>query len=172
MLEAEARITVVSPGLTEGLLSLAETGRISWRSKRFSSEDSELIIAHTNDRQTNLEVKMLASANQLVNLADDPEESDFQVPSVMKRGKLTIAVSTCGPVRYWRGQMEQMFDEQYESYRDFLESSRKEIKAAVKDETLKRKLLREIADEIFLVADQREERFARLLDEAISEKGR
>lgn len=179
LLDAEARVTVVSPELTDGLMNLAENAQISWRPKQFSSEDLEgalLIIAATNDRQTNLAVKKHAAANQLVNLADDPEESDFQVPSVLKRGKLTIAVSTSGasPVLAKKicGQLEQMFDEQYESYLDFLASSRNKIKATVKDETAKRMLLRNLANESFLVADQREERFHRLLEEAIREEGR
>jgi precorrin-2 dehydrogenase / sirohydrochlorin ferrochelatase len=55
---------------------------------------------------------------------------------------------------------------------EFLASSRKEIKAAVKDETVRRKLLSTIADESFVKEPYREERFARLLEEAISEEGR
>ncbi len=179
LLDSDARVTIVSPELTDGLMSLAETGQISWRPKQFSSDDLEgamLIIAATNDRETNLAVKKHAAANQLVNLADDPEVSDFHVPSVIKRGKLTIAVSTSGasPVLAKKicGQLEQMFDQQYESYLDFLASSRKEIIATVKDEGAKRKLLRELANESFLVADQREERFQRLLEEAIRGEGR
>lgn len=178
LLDADARVTVVSPELTDGLVRLAETGEISWRPKHFSSEDLEgalLIIAATNNRQTNLAVKKHASANQLVNLADDFEESDFQVPSVVKRGKLTIAVSTSGasPILAKKicGQLEQLFDERYESHLEFLASSRKEIKASVKDDTVKRKILREIAEESFLVSEHREERFARLLNEAIIEEG-
>lgn len=178
LLDADARVTVVSPELTDGLVRLAETGEISWRPKHFSSEDLEgalLIIAATNNRQTNLAVKKHASANQLVNLADDFEESDFQVPSVVKRGKLTIAVSTSGAsptlAKKICGQLEQLFDERYESHLEFLASSRKEIKASVKDDTVKRKILREIAEESFLVSEHREERFARLLNEAIIEEG-
>ncbi|CAM4041621.1 precorrin-2 dehydrogenase/sirohydrochlorin ferrochelatase family protein [Mesobacillus thioparans] len=179
LLYAKARVTVISPDLTDGLLGLAETGQIIWKPKHFSGEDLEgalIIIAATNDRGTNLSVKKYAAATQLVNIADDPEESDFQVPSVVKRGKLNIAVSTSGasPILAKKicVQLEQMFDQQYESYLDFLASSRKEIKATVKDEGAKRKLLRELANESFLVADQREERFHRLLEEAVREEGR
>lgn len=178
LLDAGARVTVVSPDLTDGLQSLAEIGEITWCQKQFSSEDLDgalLIIAAANDRQTNLAVKQQAAPNQLVNLADDPEESDFQVPSVMKRGKLTIAVSTSGAspmlAKKICGQLEEMFDDQYESYLEFLASSRKEILTSVKDETVKRKLLRAIADESFLKESQREDRFARQLEEAVNEEG-
>ena len=179
LLDAGAKVKVVSPELTSELLRLSETGKISWRPVPYAIEDLEgalLIVAATNDRETNLSVKRDAAPNQLVNLTDDPEKSDFQVPSVMKRGKLTVAVSTSGasPVLAKKicRQLEQLFDEQYESYLDFLAASRNEIKAAVKDETVKRKLLRTIADESFVKDPFREERFARLLEEVISEEGR
>lgn len=179
LLDAGAKVKVVSPELTSELLRLSEIGEISWRPEPYAKEDLKgalLIVAATNDRETNLAVKRDAAPYQLVNLADHPEESDFQVPSVMKRGKLTIAVSTseASPVlaKKISRQLEQMFDEQYESYVEFLASSRKEIKAAVKDETVRRKLLSTIADESFVKEPYREERFARLLEEAISEEGR
>ncbi|WP_079505692.1 NAD(P)-binding protein [Mesobacillus jeotgali] len=178
LLDAGAKVTVVSPELTSELLRLSETGQISWRPEHYAKENLEgalLIVAATNDRETNLAVKRDAAPNQLVNIVDDPDESDFQVPSVLKRGKLTVAVSTSGasPVLAKKicRQLEQMFDDQYESYLDFLASSRKEIKEAVKDETVKRKLLRTIADESFVKDPFREERFARILEEAISEEG-
>ncbi|MGV2940152.1 bifunctional precorrin-2 dehydrogenase/sirohydrochlorin ferrochelatase [Mesobacillus sp. LC4] len=179
LLDAGAKVKVVSPELTRELMGLAAEGEISWQAEKYTKKDLEgalLVIAATNDTETNLAVKKDASSHQLVSLADNPEHSDFQVPSVMKRGKLMIAVSTSGasPVLAKKicGQLEQTFDEKYESYLEFLAASRKEIKAAVKDETVKRKLLREIAKESFLASDQREERFARLLIEAISEEGK
>ncbi|WP_226645147.1 NAD(P)-binding protein [Mesobacillus subterraneus] len=179
LLDAGAKVKVVSPELTRELMGLAAEGEISWQAVKYTKKDLEgalLVIAATNDTETNLAVKKDASPHQLVNLADNPEQSDFQVPSVMKRGKLMIAVSTSGasPVLAKKicGQLEQTFDEKYESYLEFLAASRKEIKAAVKDETAKRKLLREIAKESFLASDQREERFARMLKEAISEEGK
>lgn len=179
LLDAGAKVKVVSPELTRELMGLAAEGEISWQAVKYTKKDLEgalLVIAATNDTETNLAVKKDASPHQLVNLTDNPEQSDFQVPSVMKRGKLMIAVSTSGasPVLAKKicGQLEQTFDEKYESYLEFLAVSRKEIKAAVKDETAKRKLLREIAKESFLASDKREERFARMMKEAISEEGK
>jgi precorrin-2 dehydrogenase / sirohydrochlorin ferrochelatase len=179
LLDAGAKVKVVSPDLTSELMGLAEAGEISWQPEQYTKkvlEGAFLVIAATNDTETNLQVKKDTLPHQLVNLADNPEESDFQVPSVIKRGKLTIAVSTSGasPVLAKKicTQMEQMFDEQYESYLEFLAASRKEIKVSVKDEAIKRRLLRTIADESFMKDPDRKQRFARLLEEAISEEGR
>lgn len=179
LLDAGAKVKIVSPKLTNELLLLSQSGQISWQPEPYTKENLEgalLIVAATNDQETNQAVKRDAAPNQLVNLADDPEESDFQVPSVLKRGNLTIAVSTSGasPVlaKKIRRQLEQMFAEEYESYLDFLAYSRKEIKAAVQDETVKRKLLRIIADERFVNDRFRKERFATLLEEAMREEGK
>lgn len=179
LLDAGAKVKIVSPKLTNELLLLSQSGQISWQPEPYTKENLEgalLIVAATNDQETNQAVKRDAAPNQLVNLADDPEQSDFQVPSVLKRGKLTIAVSTSGasPVlaKKIRRQLEQMFAEEYESYLDFLAYSRKEIKAAVQDETVKRKLLRIIADERFVNDRFRKERFATLLEEAMKEEGK
>ncbi|WLR54128.1 NAD(P)-binding protein [Mesobacillus subterraneus] len=178
LLDAGAKVKVVSPELTSDLLSLADADRISWHPTSYEEKDLEgalLIIAATNDHDTNLAVKMDAAPHQLVNLADDPAESDFQVPSFMKRGRLTIAVSTSGasPILAKKicTQLEQTFDEQYDSYLEFLAACRKKIISSVKDGTVKKQLLMAITDSSFLESDEREGRFAALLEEAIKEEG-
>ena len=73
---------------------MAAANLITWIKKHFSSEDiqgAKLVIAATDNKQINLKVKNSASHNQLVSLVDDPEQSDFQLPSVLRRGKLSIA---------------------------------------------------------------------------------
>ncbi|WP_423408613.1 bifunctional precorrin-2 dehydrogenase/sirohydrochlorin ferrochelatase [Heyndrickxia sp. MSNUG] len=173
LLEEGADVTVVSPTLTYGLLKLAEAGRLSWLKKTFSPEDLKeafLIFAATDSREVNFAVKVSATPSQLVNIADDPALSDFQVPSMVKRGKLSIAVSTSGasPIlaKKIRSQLEETFDERYEAYMEFLFSCRKAILAEVKDETKKKQLLAVITEGSFLSDKERKERFAKMLKEA------
>ncbi|MEH7441929.1 NAD(P)-dependent oxidoreductase [Bacillus sp. JJ1122] len=172
LLEEGADVTVVSPMLTDGLLKLAVAGNLSWLKKTFSHEDLEgafLIFAATDIREVNLAVKGSAAPGQLVNIADDPSLSDFQVPSMVKRGKLSIAVSTSGasPIlaKKIRSQLEETFDERYEAYMEFLFSCRKAILAEVKDETKKKQLLAAITEGSFLNDQERKERFAKMLKE-------
>ncbi|GCE19854.1 hypothetical protein KDK_36540 [Dictyobacter kobayashii] len=40
--------------------------------------------------------------NQLVNIVDVPARCNFIVPSILRRGQLTISVSTEGPVPAWQ----------------------------------------------------------------------
>ncbi len=176
LLEEGADVTVVSPQLTACLLKLSEAGRLSWLQKPFSPDDIKgafLVMAATDSRDVNLAVKESAALGQLFNIADDPELSDFQVPSVLKRGKLSIAISTSGAspmlAKKIRGQLEELFDERYENYLEFLAACRTTILAEVKGERKKKQLLAAIADSRFLDSEKREERFTEMLKEALEE---
>ena len=100
LLDAGARVTVVSPTLSTGLLELARDGRIRWRPREFVPGDTEasfLVVVATNDRSINrLVMDEARRSRALVNCADDPEHSDFILPALLRRGPLTVAVSTGG----------------------------------------------------------------------------
>jgi precorrin-2 dehydrogenase/sirohydrochlorin ferrochelatase len=143
---------------------------IEWLERSFSKEDIEgafLIFAATNDNVLNQSIKMAASEQQLVNIADDPEGSNFHVPSHIQRGRLSIAVSTGGAsptlARKIREQLEHQFDDQFEEYLEFLFSARQRILKEVKDPSRKGKILTAIASEEFLKSPDREAGLSRLL---------
>lgn len=172
LLPEKAKITVVSPTITEELLKLAKTGQIQWHEKRFMKEDIQdafLIFATTDDRFLNREIKLAAKDGQLVNIANQPEEADFQTPSQLKRGRLNITVSTDGasPIlaKKIRKQLESQFDERYESYLDFLFQKRQWIMKEIENPALKRKLLVAIAQHEFFQTDNRETKFEILYQE-------
>lgn len=99
LLEAEARITVISPALTDGLAAAAAAGTFSHVAAKYTAgaiaaltaeygEAPRLVIVATPDETAN---KMAAdeahSKNILVNMAAPPmEESDFIVPARIQRG--------------------------------------------------------------------------------------
>ncbi|WP_307197138.1 precorrin-2 dehydrogenase/sirohydrochlorin ferrochelatase family protein [Neobacillus niacini] len=170
LLGTGSRITVISPHTTDELKRLAGSGRIEWLEKSFSKEDLDgafLIFAATNDNEVNQYIKMAASDQQLVTIADDPEGSDFHVPSHIQRGRLSIAVSTGGAsptlARKIREQLENQFDEGFEEYLEFLFSARQRVLKEVKNATRKRKMLSAIASREFLNSQDREAEFLRLL---------
>ncbi|MEH6992008.1 NAD(P)-binding protein [Neobacillus drentensis] len=165
-------ITVISPQATDELKGLAGSGLIEWLERSFSKEDIEgafLIFAATNDNVLNQSIRMAASEQQLVTIADDPEGSDFHVPSHIQRGRLSIAVSTGGAsptlARKIREQLEHQFDNQFEEYLEFLFSARQRILKEVKDPSRKGKILTAIASEEFLKSPNREADLSRLLQE-------
>jgi precorrin-2 dehydrogenase/sirohydrochlorin ferrochelatase len=100
LLEAGARVTVLSPTLSERLLALASDGQFRWQPREFTDGDTEaffLVIGATDDAAVNRAVAADARGRgALVNCADDAAGSDFILPALLRRGPLTVAVSTGG----------------------------------------------------------------------------
>ena len=81
LVDAGARVTVVSPWLSRALLALAADGRFAWWPREYAVGDAAgffLAIVATDDRAVNVEVAAEARARGvLVHCADDPALSDF-----------------------------------------------------------------------------------------------
>ena len=100
LLEAGARLTVVSPSATNRLRDWARTDRIRLLLREYSASDPDghsIVFVATDDGRVNADVARDArAAGVLVNAADDPAHCDFILPAVLRRGELTVAVSTGG----------------------------------------------------------------------------
>jgi precorrin-2 dehydrogenase/sirohydrochlorin ferrochelatase len=100
LVEAGARVTVVSPSLTPALLRLATEAPLRWRPREYAQGDAAgftLVMVATDDRAVNAAVAAECRERGIwVNCADDPARCDFLLPSVLRRGAVTVAVSTGG----------------------------------------------------------------------------
>ncbi|CAG9606492.1 precorrin-2 dehydrogenase/sirohydrochlorin ferrochelatase family protein [Pseudoneobacillus rhizosphaerae] len=176
LLDTGAIIEIISPDLTVTLHeTLKGNENIFWKKKRFTSEDlvdAFLIIAATNDRETNQLVGKLKNNYQLANIADDPSASNFIVPSIVKRGKLTFSVSTSGASPTLSSkisrQLEEVYDQRYEDYLEFLDSCRKFVLANVTDKVKKKQLLSAIVNHTYLDSNKREADFIVLYNNVMS----
>ncbi len=118
LLEASARVTVGAPAFTQELQHLRDTGRISCIEGTFDPAwvaNKWLVIAATDDREVNRAAADAASARHILsNVVDDPALSSFQVPSIVDRSPLIVAISSSGvaPVlaRRMRERIESLFD--------------------------------------------------------------
>lgn len=176
LIEAKANVVVVAPEITALIQRLVDEGALVWRKKCFSREDIKeafLIIAATNERGVNESVAQAARPHQLINVVDNPTQSNFYVPSTVRRGKLTIAVSTGGasPIlaAKIRREIAEKYDENYENYIDFLYECRQYILRNVSDSKKKQQLLQVITDESFRKTENWEEEFQKLFKRIMSE---
>lgn len=100
LLESGASVVVISPELTEGLRRMQEAGTIAWQARGYRQDDVVgffLVMAATDDRQVQDQVQADAECHQiLLNVADVPEKCNFILPALVKRGPLSIAISTSG----------------------------------------------------------------------------
>lgn len=130
--EAGARVTVLSHGLTPALKELAEAGQIRYLNEDFTPNHLQgmvLVMAATDDRQVNARVSAAAQEKGIwVNVADDPEFCTFIVPAQVKRGDLTLAISTGGAspalARKLRQELQQQFGPEYRPYLALLKGLR------------------------------------------------
>jgi precorrin-2 dehydrogenase/sirohydrochlorin ferrochelatase len=85
-----------------------------------------------------------------VNTASAPAEGDFALPAVVRRGELTLAVSTGGAspalARRIREKWEGEFDAAFAEWVRVLAEARAEVLATVADEARRRELLDGFAD--------------------------
>tara|TARA_B100000378_G_C18056576_1_gene414552 strand:+ start:4054 stop:4794 length:741 start_codon:yes stop_codon:yes gene_type:complete len=95
-----AQVTIVSPTVTPNLQAWAHRGDFQWQPREYQAGDMEgafLSIAATNDRQVNHEIFQEAERlGVLINVVDDPEQGTFIAPAVVRRGQVTLAISTGG----------------------------------------------------------------------------
>ena len=100
LLAAEANVTVISPELTPRLYELAEQYHITYIPRTYQPGDLRgafLVICATDQIEINHQVWQEATANrQLVNVVDDTPRCNFIAPSILRKGDLTIAISTSG----------------------------------------------------------------------------
>jgi precorrin-2 dehydrogenase/sirohydrochlorin ferrochelatase len=137
LLAAGAKVTVVSRDLTPGLVELATQGRLSFIQGDFSPQHLDgmmLVVGATDDMEVNRQVSAAAQARGLlVNIVDAPELCTFIVPAQVRRGPLTIAVSTGGAspalARKVRQELEQHFGPDYGRYLQVLQAVRNQVLA-------------------------------------------
>lgn len=145
LLRAEVpAITVVSPKLLPELETLHEEGRIQHIARPYQDGDMtgfDWIMIATDDGVTNAAIRDEGRRRGIwVNAADDPQHCDFILPAVVRRGPITIGISTGGGspamARRVREELSDYFTEDFEALAELL--------AEVRDELKQRGLLRQI----------------------------
>lgn len=121
LLDAGARVLVISPELTPALKKLASKKKIGYCPKSYEQGDLKgffLAYSATNNSRVNKAVFKEAKGQAvLLNVVDVPELCNFIVPSVVDRGDLLIAISTSGKspamAKKIRQQLEKEFGKEH-----------------------------------------------------------
>ena len=136
LLAADAAVTVVSPQLHPLLEEWQRAGRIIHIARAYQPGDMAgftIVMIATDDRSANATIRAEGCQRRIwVNAADDPSNCDFILPSVVRRGRITIAISTNGGspamARRIREELNDYFTEEFEPLADLLAEVRADLK--------------------------------------------
>ena len=126
LLAVEARVTVISPELSPRLQELSNQKQITYIPRPYQAGDltgAFMVICATDQAEINHQVWQEASANrQLVNVVDDTPRCNFIAPSILRKGDLTIAISTSGKAPALAVRLKERFQREIgPEYERFLE---------------------------------------------------
>ena len=100
LLEAGARITLISPDVTPGIRAAAQRGELEWRPRKYQPGDLSgafMGVAATNVHSVSTRIfEEAEERGVLLNVVDDTPRCTFITPSIVKRGAVTLAISTGG----------------------------------------------------------------------------
>jgi precorrin-2 dehydrogenase/sirohydrochlorin ferrochelatase len=121
--------------LTPSLNSWVKEEKVEFLGEEFQESHLEgvfLVIAATSDARLNQTVGALArERGLLVNAVDQPQDCNFIVPSILRRGELTIAISTSGKspafARKVRMDLEAVFGDEYRAFLNLMGHLRGEV---------------------------------------------
>ena len=133
---AGANVTVISPGITDGLKELLKQGAIRHVAREYQTGDRagyDLVFVATDNLEINAVVSSEARSLRIwVNSADDPDHCDFILPAVIRRGDLAVAVSTGGVspavTRAIREELDEYFNADYARFVQIAGEVRRELR--------------------------------------------
>ena len=160
----EAKITLVAPEIRDEIREIAalkpHVVLIPRTFEDFDLDYKDLVIVATNDREENKRIKRVARARHLLcNVADTPDECDFYLSSIVKKGNLKVAISTNGMSPTLAKRLREVLTE---ALPDDLETAMEQLKA-VRDQLrgdfeYKVQELNRITEVLVAKKEEREER--------------
>src|SRR5438093_5359398 len=162
LLEAGAKVTIISPKLTDDLKRLASSAAILHRGRSFKMSDVEggiWLVMNTVRNDEVLSRDLFKAAVQkgfLLCSTDQPDYSTFTMPAIVARGPLRIAISTSGVspalASRLRRDLEPIFDERFEVFLEWLDAYRAHLQATEPHIEKRQQLLRDAVAKVKLHA--------------------
>ena len=136
LLESGAAVSVISPDVSERIARWSKRKQVALSKRCYERGDVsgyELVFVATSDRGINRAVFEEGRERGVwVNCADDPSHCDFILPSVLRRGDLSVAVSSGGSspalARTIREQLETHLNREYEELARLAAEARQEAR--------------------------------------------
>jgi precorrin-2 dehydrogenase len=155
LLDAGAKVIVISPTLHERLKQLAASAKVIHRGRHFRETDLESAIFVLNMIRGDRDFarSLFAKARErkfLLWSVDFPEASTVNMPAVVEAGHARVAISTSGMAPALSGfikeDLERILDSEFVAFVDWLGQLREQAKSNEPDVEKRRTMLREALD--------------------------
>lgn len=167
LLPYESDLEVIAKSFNDEILSLKDIydqgdentdspeGSFTLVERDFKDSDIDgklFVIAATDDVELNAHIYDICTEKRiLVNVVDDKDRCGFMFPSLVKKGKLSIGISTEGAspriATIYRKKLEEEIPDEMEEILLYLESIRPAVKTAIGEEKVRAQMFKEVADE-------------------------
>jgi siroheme synthase-like protein len=164
LLACGADVTVVSLEFSQ---ELADHERVEWHPREYAAGDLQgaflAIVSETNPSKTAPIWEEAQREKVLINAMDDVPHCTFVAGSVVRRGKLALAISTSGAAPALSVRLRQRFEEEfgphYEVFLDWMAALRHPMASHYRDFEERRRIWYAIVDSdvLDLLAQGREE---------------
>ncbi len=154
LIECGALVTIIAPEAVDLVHNLAEEGRITWRRDAYDAgclAGAFLMFAATDSRAVNTQAMHDAQMQNI--LACDvsaPDTGDFVSPSVLRRGDLTLTISTGGGsptlAAVVREDLAAQYGLEWNGLVETIGGLRADIQAAGNEQTRRQAVRRVLAD--------------------------
>ncbi|RJR19438.1 MAG: bifunctional precorrin-2 dehydrogenase/sirohydrochlorin ferrochelatase [Nitrospiraceae bacterium] len=172
LIKSGASVRLISPGITDNIRKLAERGLLSYTGRNYRKgdlKDAYIVIAATSSEALNSQIAR--DAPHLVNVVDMPSEGNYIVPSIVKRGPLTIAISTGGASpavsKAIRKEIESYYSNEFALYLKFAEAVRKMAMKKITNTRKRERFLQSLASDE-LISSLRREGFRKVRNNVLS----
>lgn len=154
LLKCGAKVTVVSPAISDRLQTLAESARLTLKARPYRTEDIEgmfLVIGASDDETLNRQISSDAERrNTLCNIADRPEKCNFILPSIVRRDDLVITISTSGRspalAKKLRKKLERRFGPEYGDFLKLMGAIRSKLLSQAHEPEVHKPLFEQLID--------------------------
>lgn len=136
VLEFGKNVSVIAKNVSEEALNFIDENQIKFQQESYQSQylqGFDVVIAATNDKQINQQIADDAKAlGKLVNVVDDPKNSNFIFGASIKKESITAAISTSGisPVlaRFLKNKLAVSLPQNLDLFEKFITQNRDLVK--------------------------------------------
>lgn len=135
LIDAGAKITYLSDTLSDNLKQHVESGQLSYSNEQFTEkhlDDTWLVICGIDDDEVKNRIQKATEERHIFcNFVDEPIPSSFISPSVIKKGDITISISTKGKSpslnRFLKKKINDFVGDEYVIFAELLGEIRQRV---------------------------------------------